>query len=305
MSWFDIQVNGYGGIDFNQDDLSAEQLHQACRLVAEQGGGGILATIITELPVRMEHRVRRLVALRAADPLAKKIIAGIHIEGPFLSTEPGYKGAHPAEALGPASELLAGRLMEAADGLLRIFTLAPEQDASNRVTRLLANAGVTVSAGHTNASLDQLRAAIDAGLKMFTHLGNGCPGILHRHDNIIQRALFLRRQLCLCFIADGIHIPFPMLRTYLDLACDAAGCLITTDANAAAGYGPGRYRIGRWEIEVGEDLAVWAPDRSHLLASAVPMPMVQEFLRQHVGLDQEAIRQLTEVSPRKAIGLPG
>jgi len=303
MSWFDLQVNGYGGVDFNQDELDADALHRACARLEEDQSGGILATIITESPDRMERRIRRLVELRARDPLAARIIVGIHVEGPFLSIEPGYRGAHPADALMAADERVAGRLLDAAGGLLRIFTLAPEQDAGARVTRMLANRNVTVSAGHTNASLDTLRRAIDQGLRMFTHLGNGCPGSLPRHDNIIQRALFLRRDLHLCFIADGIHIPFPTLRNYLDLARDAAGCIVTSDANAAAGLGPGCYRIGRWDFKVGEDLAVWSPDGSHLLGSAVSLPMAQDFLRKELQLAEPEIRSLTETAPRKGAGV--
>ena len=83
------------------------------------------------------------------------------------------------------------RLLDAAGGLTKVVTLAPERDPGFRVTRMLARKNVIVSAGHSDASVDQLQAAIDAGLAMFTHLGNGCPMQMHRHDNIIQRVLSL------------------------------------------------------------------------------------------------------------------
>jgi N-acetylglucosamine-6-phosphate deacetylase len=195
----------------------------------------------------------------------------------------------------------AKRLVEAAGGLTRIVTLAPEQDAGFKTTRYLAEQGVIVSAGHTDASLDQLKGAIDAGLSMFTHLGNGCPMQMHRHDNIIQRALSVADRLWLCFIADGVHVPFHALRNYLRLAGERA--IVVTDAMAAAGLGPGRYQIGRWDLLVGEDLAVWAPDRSHLVGSAMTMRQAEANLSKTLGLSAKEIEQLTSTNPRRALGL--
>jgi len=301
MGFFDIQVNGYGGVDFNQDDLTAEDLHACCKKLQAVGVDGILATIITEDPEKMIGRLRRLCVLREADPLVKSLIAGLHVEGPFLNPKDGYRGAHPLDAICPADETLAARLLEAGAGLVRIFTLAPEQDPDGRVIRFLKKSGVVVSGGHTDASLDELRASIDAGLTMMTHLGNGCPAVLPRHDNIIQRALFLREFLWLSFIADGVHIALPALRNYLDLAGEKA--LVTTDAMAAAGLGPGTHRISRWTVHVKEDLAAWAPDGSHLIGSAMSMKRAAQNLSQHLGLSEKKIQSLTCDKPREAIGL--
>lgn len=304
MGYFDIQVNGYAGVDFNQDDLGAEALHHVCEKLEGDGVDAILATIITETPDRMESRIRRLVSLREKDELARRVIAGLHIEGPFLNAADGYRGAHPADAIRQADESLAGKLVEAGEGLVRIFTLAPEQDSGCRVTRFLSEQGIVVSAGHTNASLEELRAGIGAGLSMFTHLGNGCPAVLPRHDNIVQRALHLRRHLWLSFIADGVHIPFPVLRNYLDLAADTGRCLVTTDAMGAAGLGPGLHTLGRWQVQVSEDLAAWSPDRMHLLGSAVSMKRAVENLVNRVNLAAELAELLTNFRPRQAIGFP-
>ncbi len=253
----DLQVNGYGGIDFNQDSLGAENLHRACIQLAADGVKTILATIITDKIEVMARRLSNLAKLREQDPQARQIIAGFHIEGPFLSAEPGYSGAHPAEAIHPANVDEMRQLLEAAQGLTRLVTLAPESDNDFKVTRMLAQQNIMVSAGHCNPSLDQLRAAIDAGLRMFTHLGNGCPMQLPRHDNIIQRALNLADKLWLCFIADGVHVPFLALRNYLKCA-GVNRCLVVSDAMAAAGLGPGRYKLSRWEVTIGLDLAAWA-----------------------------------------------
>jgi N-acetylglucosamine-6-phosphate deacetylase len=302
IQMMDLQVNGFGGIDFNQDSLTAEDLHKACVHLASQGVEAILATIITEKIEVMAHRLANLARLRLLDPQAQKIIAGFHIEGPFLNAEPGYRGAHPAEVIHPANADEMRRLLDAAQGLTRIVTLAPEADPGYNVTRMLAGQDITVSAGHCNPSLDELRAAIDAGLRMFTHLGNGCPRELPRHDNIIQRALSQADKLWLCFIADGIHVPFLALRNYLKCA-DVSRCIVVSDAMAAAGLGPGRYKLSRWEVTIGPDLAAWAPDRSHLVGSAITMRQSFANLIQHVGLTEADAVRLTSTNPRLAIGL--
>ncbi len=301
--FIDLQVNGYGGVDFNHDDLTPERLHLACERLAADGVGGILATIITEdLPV-MVRRLRTLVQAREQDPLCARMIVGLHIEGPFLKPGDNYQGAHPTEAMRPADPDTAARLVEAGGGLVRLLTLAPEYDPGLRTTRWLADHGVRVSAGHTDASLDTLRAAIDQGLTVFTHVGNGCPVMLNRHDNIIQRALHLADRLWLCFIADGVHIPPFALRNYLRLA-GLARAVIVTDAMAAAGLGPGSYTISRWAIQVGEDLAARKIETGQLLGSAVTMARSARILGEAVGLEPADIRRLTVDNPRRAIGLP-
>ena len=191
MEFSDLQVNGCYGVDFNSDDLTGEQLQSVCERLVADSVSGILATIITDDLERMAARLDRLACLREQNPLAKQIIWGIHVEGPFISAEPGYVGAHPRQHVRPADLDAIQRLLDSAQGLVRLVTLALECDAGLKVTSWLSRRGVLVSAGHCNPSLDQLRAAIDAGLSLFTHLGNGCPLMLPRHDNVIQRVLSL------------------------------------------------------------------------------------------------------------------
>jgi N-acetylglucosamine-6-phosphate deacetylase len=170
-----------------------------------------------------------------------------------------------------------------------------------RVTRMLADRNIVVSAGHTDASLDQLCAAIDNGLTMFTHVGNGCPQSMARHDNITQRALSLRGKLWLCFIADGAHIPFYVLKNYLDLV-GLEKTIIVTDGIAAADLGPGKYKFGRWDMDIGDDLVARSPDHSHLLGSTVTMPHTFQNLTEALRIPAAAARMLIESNPQKALG---
>ena len=206
-------------------------------------------------------RLANLARLRDADPLAKEIIAGFHIEGPFINETKGYVGAHPPDAVLPAGVDAMKRLLDAGAGLTRMVTLAPERDANFAVIAMLAKQRIHVSAGHCDPTLDQLRGAIDAGLTMFTHLGNGCPMQVHRHDNIIQRVLSVADKLLIGFIADGTHVPMFALANYLKVA-GVENCYVVTDAIAPAGLGPGRYTLGRWELLIEEDMQSRALTRS-------------------------------------------
>lgn len=303
-TFFDLQVNGYGGIDFNQDDLTANQLELACQKLRDNGVAGILATIITDSLPAMQKRLANLVRCREQSSLAKSIIAGIHIEGPFISSETGYRGAHPADAICPADETKMQQLLEAAGGLTRMVTLAPEMDIGGHVTRMLAKQAITVSAGHTNASIDQLKASIDAGLKLFTHLGNGCPQQMHRHDNIIQRAMSLRDAIIPTFIADGVHLPFFVLKNFLDWF-GIKRSIVVTDAIAPAGLGPGRYTLARWDLQIGEDMVARSPDGTHFVGSAISMRQSAENLVSKLSLTKKQIDRLTADNPRAAIGISG
>lgn len=299
--YFDLQVNGYGGIDFNQNDLNAGQLHAACEKLKEDQVSGILATVITESVDEMARRLRRIAELRERDPLAKEVIAGLHIEGPFINEQDGYRGAHPLDAVRRADLDVMKQLLDAGSGLTRIVTLAPERDDGLRVTRFLAEQGIVVSAGHCDPTMEELRGAVDAGLSMFTHLGNGAPIMMHRHDNIIQRALSLSDRIWFGLIADGTHLPYFMFANILKLA-GIDRCFVVSDAIAPAGLGPGRYTVSRWDLVIGEDLVARAPDGSHFVGSAISMTQSAENLRSQVGLSVKEIARLTQTNPLLAIG---
>ncbi|MCB9502004.1 MAG: N-acetylglucosamine-6-phosphate deacetylase [Deferribacteres bacterium] len=300
IQYIDLQVNGYAGVDFNSDVLSAEMLHKSCAQLKIDNVAGILATVITaDIPV-MQARLQRLVSLRQQDPLIAEIIKGFHIEGPFLSAEPGFRGAHPQGWIREANVDDMKRLLDAADGLTKIVTLAPEMDDDFKVIRFLSGQNMWVSAGHCNPDYDQLRAAIDAGVSMFTHLGNGCPQILPRHDNIIERALACRDDLWLCFIADGIHIPFFALRNYLKIA-GTEKTIIVSDAMAAAAAPPGQYRLSELELEVGEDRIVRELGKENFAGSACTMSLSYENLINHVNCTPSQAKKITFENPLAAI----
>jgi N-acetylglucosamine-6-phosphate deacetylase len=301
MEPLDLQLNGYKGVDFNGDDLGPEALRHACQAVRADGGGRMLATVITDSLDRMTARIRRLVAFRGQDPLIAEVMAGIHVEGPFISPLPGFVGAHPAEHVLPASIESAERLVDAGEGLVRLVTLAPEHDdAGCHTTRWLADRGVLVSAGHCDPSADVLDRAIDQGLTAFTHLGNGCPLALHRHDNIIHRVLAADRLRWVMVIADGVHLPPSLIRTIIR-AVGIERLIAVTDAAAAGGMGAGRFTLAGRPVVVDAAGAAWAPDRSHLVGSTASMGRIRQVLAEDVGLSAASVHLVTASNPARAL----
>jgi N-acetylglucosamine-6-phosphate deacetylase len=135
---------------------------------------------------------------------------------------------------------------------------------------------------------------------MFTHVGNGCPMLMHRHDNIIHRALALRDKLWLCFIPDGVHIDFYSLKNYLAIA-GLEKTIFVTDAISAARLGPGTYSLAGWDIRVGDDLVARSPDGSHFVGSTVTLPRILSQGQQQLGLSKAELERLLDTNPRQAV----
>ncbi len=272
-----------------------------CQRLQAEGVTSFLATVITAPVQQMVRQISRLAEAMQSDECIAATMIGIHIEGPFLSPLPGYVGAHPVDAICPAEIDIAQRLIEAGQGRVRLITLAPEQDPQGMVTRWLTKQEIVVAGGHSDASIEQLQRAIDAGMKLYTHLGNGCPAMLPRHDNIIQRVLSLADRLSISFIADGHHVPRFALRNYLSLVPEDR-IIIVTDAISAAGLGPGRYRLSDQWVEVDENGAAWAECRTHFAGCASTMLQMQEVLRS-MGVNSEALHRYLCENPRTLLGM--
>jgi len=300
MGFVDLQVNGYGGIDFNADKLSEADLLAACRQLTEHGVEQILATVITAPLEKMISRIERIAELIEANTEIAKTITGIHIEGPFINPADGFVGAHPPSAVRPASRDHAMRLVAAGTGHVRMVTLAPEFDSGGEVTRMLADQNIVVAAGHCDPSLEQLEAGIDGGLSMFTHLGNGCPGQLARHDNIVQRVLSISERLTISFIADSHHVPGFALSNYLDRIPDE-NIVIVSDAIAAAGLGPGEYKVCDQTVIVEADGATWAADRTHFAGCATPQRRMARWLQDELKASDRQIKLWFDENPRRVL----
>jgi len=264
---FDTQINGYAGVDFQRDNLGVAELLRATRALRRDGCARFLLTLITDEWPRLTARLRHLRAVRDRHPELRAAIVGWHIEGPFLSAEPGFCGAHnPEWMLDPLPRHLTElRRLTGHDPVL--LTLAPERRGALRAIRLAVRLGFRVSLGHTNASAARLAAAIKAGATGFTHLGNGCPHELCRSDNILWRVLDTGG-LTVSLIPDGRHV-VPELFRLIHRLLPGENIHYTTDAMSAAAAPPGRHPLGRLWVEVGPDRVVRLPGTAYFAGSSL------------------------------------
>lgn len=299
--WFDFQVNGFGGVDFQAADLTAAQAEHAAAALRSHGTSAILATLITDHIDALCRKLENFEKLRRGSPALARMIAGYHIEGPWLSPEPGYHGAHPAERMCAPSLPDFHRLQAAANGNIRLITLAPEWPGSAEAIATMTAARVAVSLGHTNATAAQIEEAVRAGARFCTHLGNGTPMEMHRHDNVVQR-LLARDDLTACFIPDGVHLPPFVLRNFVR-AKPRGKVLFTTDAMSGAGAGPGRYQIGRLSIEVGPDGIARQPGGRGFAGSTLAPDQGVRNCIAYLGLDPAEAAALWSHAAASAFGV--
>lgn len=243
----DLQVNGFAGVDFNAPDVSVEDYRRAVRRQWATGVTRFLPTIITGGHERIVACMR-LAAQAAADREIGPAIAGVHLEGPYISPDDGPRGAHPREFVRPPDRDEFRRFQDAAGGAIRLVTLAPEVPGAPEFIEWLVAQGIVVGIGHTGASEEIIRAAVSAGVTLSTHLGNGAHDMIQRHRNYIWEQL-ASDELYASFIVDGHHLPPAVVKTFVR-AKGVQRSVLVTDAVAPAGCAPGPYQVGEVGIEL-------------------------------------------------------
>jgi N-acetylglucosamine-6-phosphate deacetylase len=237
----DIQINGCFGVDFVAAD-PAGWVEVSTRL-PETGVTAFVPTFITAPVPDLVAALRRAAALPA--DLGGARVLGVHVEGPFLAAN--RHGAHDPALLRDPTPAAIDTLIEAAPGLLRIHTLAPERPGALAAIRRLVEAGVLVSVGHSDATAEQTEAAADAGARLVTHLFNAMRPLHHREPGVVGQGLADPRLTC-GLIADLHHVAAPVCR--LAFAAAPGRIVLVTDAVAAAGMPPGTYDLGGQQISV-------------------------------------------------------
>ncbi len=297
---FDVQVNGYNGVDFQGDDVGLEDLLRAVHGLRQAGCTTFLLTLITDEWPRLLRRLNHLRDLRQQSPELIQAIRGWHLEGPFLSPEPGYHGAHnPAWMLDPSPRHLR-ELAATVEGDAVLLTMAPERQGVMAAVEAATAMGWKVSLGHSNASAAELAEAIRRGARGFTHLANACPRELDRHDNIVWRVMDGGFNF-FSLIPDGMHVSPPLFRL-IHRAAGKPRIIYTSDAMAAAGAPPGRYRLGTMELEVGGDQIVRQPGKTNFAGSALrPIEGVLRATKMLGGDWREAWRRYS-VNPAALMG---
>lgn len=235
----DLQVNGINGVDFNDPDLTVEGMKNATHYLLSQGVTGFFPTLITNSDENILKILGTILKACNAYSLVNECIAGIHLEGPFLSIMDGARGAHDKQYIKPPCWDLIKKFQKASGGKIRLITLAPEWENSPEFIAKCRKEGILVSIGHTNATPEQIHAGVLAGATLSTHLGNAVPLMLPRHPNLLWEQL-AKDELYISIIADGFHLPNSFLKVALKVK--EGKVLLVSDATCFSGMKPGEYR---------------------------------------------------------------
>lgn len=299
--WVDLQINGYGGVDFNAPGLTVEQVISVTDRLECDGTRGYLPTIVTGNPETTVETLRVIAAARKRSARCERNILGVHLEGPFISSELGAVGTHPIEWVVKPSRELFDRFQDAGNGLVRLVTVAAEVPGMPEFVKWLSSQGVVVSLGHQMASTpDDVRPCIEAGAKAFTHLGNGIPNMIPRHDNIIFTALAEDRA-SIMFIPDGHHLPDAMLKVYTR-AVPLKRLIAVSDAQYPAGMPPGEYDVCGAHARLEPNGLLWNPSRNCLVGATTPMAAMMKLLQDRIGLSMDECIAIGRDNPRALIG---
>lgn len=298
----DLQVNGFAGVDFNDEGLTPEALDHALEVMLSTGVTTCLPTIITADRAVLLARFRALDAAVAQSRLGPWMVPGYHLEGPFLNPGEGFAGCHPAAAMIPATADLVSELESALTRPILLITVAPEIEGALAFIRWASARGKLVAIGHSSPDEALLSDAIDAGLSLSTHLGNGLPQTLPKLANPLFWQLAEDR-LTATVIADGIHIPPAALKVMIR-AKGPDRAILVTDAVSAAAAAPGVHPFAGMKVELSADGTVRQPGSRYLAGSSLCLDAaLRNVVRFGIAPARDALRMAC-ANPRGALVEP-
>lgn len=296
---FDLQVNGYAGVDFNDPSITAARVDIALGAMLEAGVTQCLPTLITARPAELRERFKALDAAVAQSRLGPLMVPGYHLEGPFLNPAAGYAGCHPPEVMtDPDIGLI--ELVEA--GLQRpilLVTLAPERVGAKSFIAELAGRGKATAMAHSAAGFAEVGAAADAGMTLSTHLGNGLPQLLPKLENAVLAQLAEPR-LATCLIADGHHMSPQALAALLRIK-GTGNCILVTDAVLGAAAPPGAYVFAGMPVERTAAGAMVQPGQVNLAGSALCLDQAVRNVVEWTGITADTAIGMASLAPRRAL----
>ncbi len=263
---FDLQINGHAGVWFSKEDLTADEVLETLRPHFRYGITRMCPTLVTNSFEALAAGFQAIDEACRREAWAGKMVPGCHLEGPYISAEDGPRGAHPLQHVRAADWEEFSKLQEISGNRIRLVTLAAEAENAVEFIQKATAAGVVISIGHTAATPEQITAAVEAGARLSTHLGNGAHGMIRRHPNYIWEQLGDKR-LWASLITDGYHLPPSVVRSMIR-AKGLNRIIITCDASGLAGCPPGRYSEGNIDVEILEDGRIVIAGQRQLLAGS-------------------------------------
>jgi N-acetylglucosamine-6-phosphate deacetylase len=296
----DLQVNGYRGVDFSSHDLTEADFARACRQLLEVGTTAFLPTMVTSPVETYEHNLTVMARVLALEEFQGRLL-GIHLEGPFISAQEGARGAHDAEYVrGPDVGLLE-RLIGWADNRIKLITIAADAKGADDLARYATDKGIAVSLGHQMATERDLERLVRAGAVSITHLGNGVPATLPRHQNPVWAGL-ANDDLSAMIIADGHHLPVSILKTIIRTK-GPQRCVVVSDSAPLAGFKPGSYETMGHKVVLEEDGRLHDPVTGYFVGSSATILKCMNHLASLNLASPTELVAMCFYNPLKLIGL--
>ena len=301
MGWIDLQINGFGGVDFNSPDLTEEMVVAATEALTSRGTEGYMPTLLSTDPEILVKNLATIAAARKRNAAAEEAIIGIFMEGTFISPEPGAVGTHDLHWVRKPDLQLFDRYQDACGGLIRMVNVAAELEGAPQFIKAVRDRGITVALGHQMAHTPaELEPAIEAGASAYTHLGNGLPNMIHRRENVIWEALADDR-MSVMFIPDGHHLTLSMLKVFYR-AVPIKRLVAVSDAQFPAGMPPGEYIVSGEHARLEPSGLLWNPARNCLVGATTPMADMMNLLSDKIGLTPDECRLVGRENPLELIG---
>ncbi len=298
--FIDLQVNGFLGVSFSESDLTEAEFIRVSKELLKRGTAAFLPTVITSSEESYKHSLPILAKAMQAPELNGRAL-GIHAEGPFLSDKPGAVGAHNPDWVKAPSIEFFKKMQKWADGQIKMLTIAAENEGAAELTKYAVSQGVAVSLGHHLATYEDLRKCADAGASLLTHLGNGIPNELDRHNNAIWAGMACDG-LTAMIITDGHHLPPPVIKAIIR-AKGIDNTIITSDASPIAGMPPGEYNTLGNRALIEENGRLHNPDKNCLVGSSATMLQCVNYLASLGFLTPGEIIQAAVTNPLKAVNV--
>jgi len=277
----DNQINGYANVDFSGSNLSAGDVIGATKAILRDGVTSFLPTLITNSG---ENLIKNFSILNEAlnkDELLRESIPGFHLEGPYISNEEGFRGCHPVQYIRKPSWDEFSGYQKASGGRIIQLTIAPELEGAMEFIRLCTLNGIVVAIGHTNASSEQIRQAVENGVRLSTHLGNGCANLIHRHNNPIWPQLANDR-LIPSIIADGHHLLPDEIKVFYKVK-GPDNLILTSDVIHLAGMAPGKYSFLESEVILTAEGMLLNAEQNCLAGASFPLKRGVENMMKLTG----------------------